>query len=117
MISPEPLEQLVEQDTFAEMLALLEPEDLAIAALRLEGLSDSQIAALLHVDPRTVGWRMEKAQLRIMEVLPELAPFLRGRRRLSPPPLSGQSPPLERGWLCDWGGGADEPLPELRRLD
>lgn len=107
----------MEQDTFAELLALLEPEDLIIAALRLEGLSDSQIAALLDVDPRTVGWRMEKAQLRIMEALPELAPFLRGRRRLSPQPLSEQSPPLERGWLCNWDEGADEPLPELWNLD
>jgi hypothetical protein len=113
MISPDPLDRLVEQDTFAEMLALLEPEDLVIAALRVEGLSDSQIAALLDADHRTISRRMEKAQLRIMEALPELAPFLRGRLRPRPQSLSGQPPPLERGWLCHWEKCGDGPLPEL----
>lgn len=102
MISPDPLDRLVEQDTFAEMLALLEPEELVIAVLRLEGLHDSQIAALLNLDTRTVGQRMERVRLRIMEALPELASFLRGRQHPGHWPVSRQSPPLERGWLCRW---------------
>lgn len=113
MISPNPLDRLVEQDTFAEMLALLDPEELVMAVLRLEGLSDSQIAALLDTDTRSVGQCMEEARLRIMEALPELAPFLRGRQRSSHWPVSWQSPPLERGWLCRWDEDEDESLPEL----
>jgi hypothetical protein len=34
------VDRLIEQDTFAEMLALLEPEELLIACLRLEDLSN-----------------------------------------------------------------------------
>ncbi len=113
MIPSDPLDRLVEQDTFAEMLALLEPEELVLAGLRLEGLSDSQIAALLDMDSRTVGERIERARLRIMEALPELALFLRGRQRPSHWPMSRQSPPLEHGWLCRWEADEDEPLPGL----
>lgn len=99
MISPDPLDRLVEQDTFAEMLALLEPEELVVAVLRLEGLSDPQIAALLDTDRRRVGQRMETARRRIMEALPELVPLLRDQQRPGHWPLSRQLPPLERGWL------------------
>lgn len=113
MICPDPLERLVEQDTFAEMLSLLEPEELVVAVLRLEGLPDSQIAVLLDIDPRTVGQRMEEARLRIMEALPELASFLRDRQRPSLQPLPRQPPPLERGWLCRWNPGGDEPLADF----
>jgi excisionase family DNA binding protein len=113
MISPDPLDRLVEQDTFAEMLALLEPEDLVVAALRLEGLPDSRIAALLDSDPRVVDQSMEDARRRIMEALPELACFLRGRQRPSHWPLSRQPPPLERGWLCRWDVDEEEPPPEM----
>jgi DNA-directed RNA polymerase specialized sigma24 family protein len=102
MISPDPLDRLVEQDTFAEMLDLLEPEELVIAVLRLEGLHDSQIAELLATDSRTVTQRMERAQLRIMEALPELASFLRGRQHPGHWPVFRQLPPLEQGWLCRW---------------
>jgi DNA-binding CsgD family transcriptional regulator len=82
--------------TFAEMLALLEPEELLIACLRLEDLSNEQIASLLDVSPKSVRSRMEQAVQRIVEALPELAPVLRGRRQ---PSRCGQRP-LERGWIC-----------------
>ena len=80
MISPHPLDRLIEQDTFAEVLALLEPEELVIASLRLEGLSDEQIASLLDIDRATVCRRMEQARQRIVEAMPELDPVLRDRR-------------------------------------
>jgi hypothetical protein len=112
MISPDPLERLVEQDTFAEVLALLQPEELIVAVLRLEGLRDLQIAELLDVDTRTVGRRIEEARLRIIEALPELAPFL--RHRPAPiSPLASRQLPLERGWLCRWEAGEEESLPDM----
>jgi hypothetical protein len=49
VISPHPVDRLIEQDTFAEMLALLEPAELLIACLRLEDLSHEQIASLLDI--------------------------------------------------------------------
>jgi hypothetical protein len=105
MISPHPLDRLVEQDTFAEALALLEPEELIIAALRLEGLSDERAAYLLDIDRGTIGRRMEQARQRIVNALPELAPFLSDRRQR---PLRC-SRPLQRGWLCPDAGGEPEP--------
>ena len=106
MISPHPLDRLVEQDTFAEALALLEPEELVIASLRLEALSDDQIASLLDIDRATVCRRMEQARQRIVEALPELAPVLRHRRH---PPLRCLRP-LQRGWICPSIGGEPDPL-------
>jgi hypothetical protein len=106
MIQPHPLDRLVEQDTFAEALALLEPEELVIASLRLEALSDDQIASLLDVDRATVCRRMEQARQRIVEALPELAPVLRHRRH---PPLRCLRP-LQRGWICPPVGGEPAPL-------
>ena len=106
MISPHPLDRLVEQDTFAEVLALLEPEELVIACLRLEALSDEQIASLLDIDRGTINRRMEQARQRIVEALPELGPVLRDRRHW---PLRCRRP-LQRGWICPDIGGEPEPL-------
>jgi hypothetical protein len=106
VISPHPLDRLVEQDTFAEALALLEPEELVIASLRLEALSDDQIASLLDIDRATVCRRMEQARQRIVEALPELAPVLRNRRH---PPLRCLRP-LQRGWICPSIGSRPDPL-------
>jgi hypothetical protein len=106
MTSPHPLDRLVEQDTFAEMLALLEPEELVIAALRLENLSDDQIASLLDIDRANVRRGMEQACRRIAEALPELAPVLRDRRYRPACDLR----PLNRGWLCPSIGGEPDPF-------
>ena len=106
MISPHPLDRLVEQDTFAEAMALLEPEELVIASLRLEGLSDEQIAFLLDIDRATVCRRMEQALQRIVEALPELAIVLRDRRHW---PLRSRRP-LQRGWLCPSVAGEPDSL-------
>jgi hypothetical protein len=106
MISPHPLDRLVEQDTFAEAMALLEPEELVIASLRLEALSDDQIASLLGIDRATVCRRMEHARQRIVEALPELGPVLRDRRH---PPLRCPRP-LQRGWICPSIGGEPDLL-------
>lgn len=106
MDSRHPLDRLIEQDTFAEMLALLEPEELIIAFLRLEGLSDDQIATLLDVDRATVHRRTDQARKRIVEELPELAPLLRDRRH--PPQRSRRL--LERRWLYPFRAGQPGPF-------
>ena len=106
MLSPHPLDRLVEQDTFAEALALLEPEELVIATLRLEGLSDEQIASLLDIDRATICRRMEQARQRIVKALPELAPVLRDRRHRT---LRCQRP-LQRGWISPSIAGESAPL-------
>lgn len=107
-----PLDRLVEQDTFEEIIALLEPEELVVAALRLEGLSDGQIGALLGITREAVGLRLRRACRRIIQLKPELAPLLRGRRQSRLQPLADSGRPLERGWLCREGLPAEEPLPE-----
>jgi DNA-binding CsgD family transcriptional regulator len=113
MISPHPLERLIEQETFGEMVALLTPEELVVAALRLEGLSDAQIGALLDIDRSAICHRMQQARERIAAEIPELAATLRGRRQLCLKPPDSEAPPLERGWICRWV--EDDPLPELGR--
>jgi len=113
MVSPHPLDRLIERETFAEMLALLTPEELVVAALRLEGLSDAQIAALLDIDRSTISHRMQQARERIAAEIPELAATLRDRQQPRQKPSDSDTPPLERGWICRWA--EDDPLPELGR--
>ncbi len=108
-----PLDRLVQQDMFQEIIALLEPEELVVAALRLEGLSDAQIGALLGITREAVGLRLRRACQRIIQLKPDLAPLLRGRRQSRLRPLADSTPPLERGWLCHEALDLEEPLPEL----
>ena len=113
MISPHPLNRLIERETFGEMVALLTPEELVVAALRLEGLSDVQIAALLDVDRSAVSHRMQQARERIAAEIPELAATLRDRQQPRQKPPHDEIPPLERRWICRWA--EVDPLPELGR--
>jgi excisionase family DNA binding protein len=102
VIPAHPLDQLVQRDTFGELLALLEPEELVVAALRLEGLSDTQIGDLLGIGRAAVSRRMERARERIIRALPELAVVLRDRGQPRHKPARNDTPPLEHGWLCHW---------------
>jgi DNA-binding CsgD family transcriptional regulator len=74
------LDRLVRQETLAQALSLMRPRELAVAALRADGLTDVQIAALLGISPKAVHARMRRAQQRIFEELPELRVVLDGRR-------------------------------------
>jgi transposase len=113
VISPHPLDRLIERDTFGEIVALLTPEELVVAALRLEGLSDVQIAALLDIDRSAVSHRMQQARERIAAEMPEMAATLRDRQQPRQKPADSGTPSLERGWICRWA--EDDPLPELGR--
>jgi len=101
MIPSEALDRVVERETFAEILACLTPQELAVAALRLEGLSDAEIGILLGTSRQAVRQRLAKAQMRIIYTRPELAPALRGRCPSNGPVTPPATLPLEHGWLCD----------------
>jgi hypothetical protein len=99
MSLPHPLNRIVERETFAEIVALLRPEELIVAALRLEGLTDGQIGRLLGLTRAAVSYRMQQAQERIAAEAPELAPAVAGRRLPCSRPASAETAPLEQGWL------------------
>jgi hypothetical protein len=98
------LEALIAREACAEILALLEPEELVVAGLRLRGLDDTQIGELLGLDRSAVSQRMIRAQERIVEQRPDLAGLLAGRRmrhRLRQPAAtpgeSGSNPSIPGG--------------------
>jgi len=108
-----PLDRLVEQETFLEIISLLEPEELVVALLRLEGLSDLQIGRLLGITGSAVCRRIQQARDRISARRPALAPLLKDRRVPRRKAPRNEVPPLEHGWLCRWTDEQDRPLPDL----
>ena len=78
MISP--LDQLVRQDDFATIIREARPTELVVIALRLEGLDNQKIAALLGISSSAVGHRMRTYQARICTKHPDLACQVRGRK-------------------------------------
>jgi hypothetical protein len=96
-----PLEKLVRQETFAEIVAVMTEDELRIAALRLEGLNDTQIGSLLGVDRSVISARMTATQERIAEQVPDAAQWVLGRQ-LPRGPRASRDRPLERGWICRW---------------
>jgi DNA-directed RNA polymerase specialized sigma24 family protein len=95
----DPLAELLQRETFADIIRLLTPEELVIAALRLEGLTDAEIGALLGVGRTAVSQQMREAQARIAAELPQAASLLADRRPRRRPEHEAV-PPLQRGWLC-----------------
>ena len=81
LISSNPLDILIERETFAEIVALLEPQERVIADLRVRGRSDAEIAELLGQSRSTISRWMRAACQRIMEQNPDLAPALQDRGR------------------------------------
>ena len=91
------LDRLVRHETLAHALSLMRPRELAVAALRADGLTDVQIAALLGITPKAVYARMMRARQRISADLPELRVVLDGRRsphKRGEPHLTGRAGPL-----------------------
>ena len=70
------LERLVWRDRVAEVLAVAEPADLAIACLLTDGLSLEQTARRLGMRPKSVYRRLERWRRRIAETQPGLAAWL-----------------------------------------
>jgi DNA-directed RNA polymerase specialized sigma24 family protein len=101
MIVRDALARVIEKETFAEIVACLSAEELLVAVLRMEGLSDPQIATLLGMSRQAVRQRLRKAQIRISRTKHDLAPALRGRCLSNTEAQPTPTPPLEHGWLCD----------------
>lgn len=101
MLPREALNRVIEKEIFAEILNCLTAEELLAAALRLEGLSDTQIGALLGLSRQAARQRLQKAQMRIIRTRPDLAPALRGRCPSNTEAEPTPTRPLEHGWLCD----------------
>jgi hypothetical protein len=109
MIVPHALARLMERESFAEIVVRLQPEELLVAVLRLEGLSDVQIGKMLGITRAGVSFRLKQAQERISAEAPELAPLLHGREQPPGKPLRLDPPPLEHGWLCLAEAGPPRP--------
>jgi DNA-binding CsgD family transcriptional regulator len=107
MIVPHALDRLIERESFAEIVTLLQPEELLVAVLRLEGLSDVQIGRLLGITRAGVSFRLKQARERISAEAPDLAPLLRGREQPPGKQVRLDPPPLEHGWLCPEEAGWD----------
>jgi DNA-binding transcriptional ArsR family regulator len=105
-----PLERLILRENCLDILRALEPEELVIAALRLEGLSDAQIGHILGLSRSTVTRHLTRAQERIMRELPYTAGLLAGRQP-DHSPVSLVEELLEQGWICDWSDPDDWPEP------
>ncbi len=93
------LNRLVARDTFREILCLMRSIELIIAGLRLEQLTNAEIAQLLDMEPVEVAERMRYAERRIATALPEAAYLLGDRQQRHSKPRR-EIPPLEWGWLC-----------------
>lgn len=104
-----PLDRLIARETFEEAIRPLTPRQLAVALLRLEGLTDDQIARLLGIQRSSATKRIRHAGQRIASEVPELRSFLRDLRQAGRThTLDNQ--PLEHGWLCtDSAGLAETP--------
>jgi hypothetical protein len=72
----DPLQRMILDDVFEEILLLLTPVELEVAALRARGLLDWQIAEIQGVLPAAVSMRMVRARRRIARQAPQLAPYL-----------------------------------------
>jgi excisionase family DNA binding protein len=112
VIVPEPLQRLIERETFEEIIQQLTCDEMAVALLRLEGLSDPQIGAVLGLTRAAVSLRMQEAMRRIAAETPELAPVLEGRQ-ISHKWQAEPMPPLEAGWLLAPGAGGEELPPDV----
>jgi len=60
-----PLDRLVALESYQEILAILRPPELAVVALRLDGLLYTEIALLLGITERAVYYRLQGARDRL----------------------------------------------------
>jgi len=75
------LARIVEQETFAEIIARLTPCETAVALLRADGLDDQEIADALGITRSAVQDRVKKAVRRISRQVPGARSLLVGRDR------------------------------------
>lgn len=76
----DPLQRMILEDVFEEILLLLTPAEREVAVLRAKGLLDWQIAEILSIRRAAVAMRMVRARQRVARQAPQLAPYLSGHR-------------------------------------
>lgn len=89
----DPLSYLIHLESYREILAVLQPGQLAAVALRLEDLTYPEIGALLGITASAVGERVRAARRRVLEHRPDLATAMAGRKAKARRPWLG---------LTDW---------------
>ena len=72
MISNPHLDAMIAKETYQEMLAALTPKQLAVVALRLDGLSFDATGELLGLSRGSVHQRMLGPRHRLPETFPHL---------------------------------------------
>jgi len=77
------LDRIIQQETFAEILARLTPCETAVALLRADGLDDQEIGDALGITRSAVQDRIKKAVTRISKEVPEAGRLLAGRDRFN----------------------------------
>ena len=101
--SNHPLDNLVSEENIRDILRALTWNQMIAIALRLEGLSNIQIAAMLGVSKMAITHRFRTAKERVTRFVPEVADSVAGRA-FPPGPTTdwrGSGTPLEWGYLCE----------------
>ena len=65
-------ERMIALENYAEMMEELRPAELAVVALRLEGLSNAAIAEVLGISRAAVSQRMTRARRRLRVLFPHI---------------------------------------------
>jgi DNA-directed RNA polymerase specialized sigma24 family protein len=67
-----PLARIIALETCAEMLAALKPHELAVVALRLDGIPFNTAGAILGLTKQATQWRMKTARQRLLQRFPHI---------------------------------------------
>lgn len=66
------LDNLIARETCAEMIAALKPHELAVVALRLDGIPFNTAGAILGLSQQATHWRMKTARQRLLQRFPHI---------------------------------------------
>ena len=91
---------------FRQMVDVLEPHDMPILALRLEGLREADVARLLGMSRTTLNILDRDLKARIQAHVPEAWDLIHDLRRRSGHRVV--TDPLDRGWISEIGAVSDE---------
>jgi len=109
-----PLDLLISYDTVLDIWQAMTPEQQVVALLRLEGLKNEEIAALLELTRQAVAARLRTAKRRIIAAHPELAALIDDRTNKRnwtwnrDPSITAR--PLQCGWICSKYEVSDGPV-------
>jgi DNA-directed RNA polymerase specialized sigma24 family protein len=67
-----PMARIIAKENYAEMLAALKPHELAVVALRLDGVPFRTAGAILGLSQQATFWRMKTARQRLLQHFPHI---------------------------------------------